>query len=60
MKVIDRIKAETQHFLEKSFKKLEIKKKRKEEKSEKHQKFGGFLNVCCVLVFFECLCCSVS
>jgi len=35
MKVIDR--TVTQHFLEKSFKKLEIKKKRKEEKSEKHQ-----------------------
>jgi len=37
MKVIDRTKAVTQHFLENFFKKLSIKKKRKNEKSEKHK-----------------------
>jgi len=31
MKVIDRTKAVTQHFLENSFKKLSIKNKRKEK-----------------------------
>ena len=31
MKVIDRTKAVTQHFLENSFKKLSIKKKRKKK-----------------------------
>jgi len=39
MKVIDRTKALTQHFLENSFKKLSIKKKIKNEKSEKHTKY---------------------
>jgi len=37
MKVIDRTKAVTQHFLENSFKKLSIKKKIKNEKSEKYK-----------------------
>jgi len=37
MKGIDRTKAVTQHFLENSFKKLSIKKKRKKEKYEKHK-----------------------
>jgi len=36
MKVVDRIKAVTQHFLENSLKKL--KSKEKKEKSEKHKK----------------------
>jgi len=36
MKVIGRTKAVTQHFLEKSLKKI-IKKKKKTEKSEKHK-----------------------
>jgi len=40
MKVIDRTKAVTQHFLENAFKKLSIKKKRKKEKSEKHKFFA--------------------
>jgi len=40
MKVIDRTKAVTQHFLENSFKKLSIKKKRKKEKSENTQKYS--------------------
>jgi len=39
MEVIDRTKAVTQHFLENSFKKLSIKKKIKNEKSEKHKKY---------------------
>jgi len=39
MKVIDRTKAVTQHFLENSFKKLSIKNKIKQEKSEKHKKY---------------------
>jgi len=37
MKVIDRTKAVTQHFLKNSFKKLQIKNKIKEEISEKHK-----------------------
>jgi len=39
MKVIDRTKAVTQHFLETSFKKLSIKKKIKNEKFRKTQKY---------------------
>ena len=51
MKVIDRTKAVTQHFLENSFKKLSIKKKIKNEKSEKHKNIIlCFLNVCCVMM----------
>jgi len=40
MKVIDRTKAVTQHFLENSFKKLSIKKKIEKEKSEKTQQYS--------------------
>ena len=39
MKVIDRTKAVTQHFLENSFKKLSIKKKIKKRKIRKTQKY---------------------
>ena len=39
MKVIDRTKAVTQHFLENSFKKLSIKKKIKKIKIRKTQKY---------------------
>jgi len=39
MKVIDRTKALTQHFLENSFKKLSIKKKIKKIKIRKTQKY---------------------
>jgi len=49
MKAIDRTKAVTQHFLENSFKKLSIKKKIKNEKSEKHKNIC-FLNVCWVMM----------
>jgi len=49
MTVIDRTKAGTQHFLENSFKKLSIKKKIKNEKSEKH-KIICFQKVCCVMM----------
>ena len=48
MKVIDRTKAVTQHFLENSFKKLSIKKKIK-KKNPKNKKIC-FLNVCCVMM----------
>ena len=53
MKVIDRTKAVTQHFLENSLKKLSIKKKIKNEKSEKHKNIIVicFLNVCCVMMW---------
>jgi len=44
MKVIDRTKAVTQHFLENSFKKLSIKKK-----SEKHK------NIVLNLTYLHCL-----
>jgi len=47
LKVNDRTKAVTEHFLEKSFKKLQIQKK------------WIFFNVCCVLLFYAFLCCSV-
>jgi len=51
MKVIDRTNAVTQHFLEKSFKKLKIKKK---QKNAKNTKIMGFflLNVYCVFVLY--------
>jgi len=42
MKVIDRTKAVTQHFLENSLKKLSIKKKLKKEKLEKHKNMVCF------------------
>ena len=47
MKVIDRTKAVTQHFLENSFKKS-IKKKI-QKKSEKHKNIVC-LNVCCFMM----------
>jgi len=42
MNVIVRTEEVTQHFLENSFKKFSIKKKRKIEKSEKHKNIGFF------------------
>jgi len=51
MKVIDYTKAVTQHFLEKSFKKLYIFFSRKTQKL--------VFSECCVLVFYVSLCCSV-
>ena len=51
MKIIDRTKAVTQHFLKNLFKKLYTKKKRKIEKSKKHQNIV-FLNVCSVMMLY--------
>ena len=64
MTVIGRTKAVTQHFLEKSFKKIYMKKKKKSDKPEK--KFGCFLMsvaswcstcffVSCVVVFVQAI-----
>jgi len=55
MKVIDRTKAVTQHFLENSFKKLSIKRK---EKSEKHKNIVCLLRHDVVRVFCAVPCVS--
>jgi len=60
MKVINRTKAVTQHFLKISFKKLSIKKKGKKKKHFKNTKIVFyFLIVCCAMVFYVFLCRSV-
>jgi len=56
MKVIDRTKAVTQHFLENSFKKLYIKNVRTIRKT---QKVGFFSKCIRMMVFYVFLCRSV-
>jgi len=55
MKVIDRTKTVTEHFLENSFKKLSLKKKN----SERHKNIV-FVNVCCVMMLCFCVVQCVS